>query len=72
MENYFQGGGVGAMKIIEYIEINNTKQCVSIRTKNPKNPTLLYLHGGPGDAVMPLEKGVIAINKILMAGNNGY
>ena len=42
------------MKTIEYIEINNTMQCVSICTKKPDNPILLYLHGGPGDAVMPL------------------
>ena len=42
------------MKITEYIEINNTKLCVSIRTKKPKSPILLYLHGGPGDAAMPL------------------
>jgi len=39
---------------IEYIEINNTQLCVSIRTKKLNNPILLYLHGGPGDAALPL------------------
>jgi len=43
-------------KRIEYIEINGTKLCVSIRTEKPSNPILLYLHGGPGDAALPLVK----------------
>jgi len=47
-------GEVRTIKTIEYIEINNTKLCVSIRTKKPGNPILLYLHGGPGDASIPL------------------
>jgi pimeloyl-ACP methyl ester carboxylesterase len=34
--------------------INNVKQCLSIRTNNANNPILLYLHGGPGDAALPL------------------
>jgi len=42
------------MSTIEYIEINNTQLCVSIRTKKTGNPILLYLHGGPGDAALPL------------------
>ena len=42
------------MKAIEYIEINDTKLCISIRTKKSNNPILLYLHGGPGDAALPL------------------
>ena len=42
------------IKTIEYIEINKSKQCVSICTRKPNNPILLYLHGGPGDAAMPL------------------
>ena len=43
-----------AIKAIEFIDINGTKQCISIRADNPNNPVLLYLHGGPGDAVLPL------------------
>ena len=42
------------MKAIEYIEINDTKLCISIRKKKTNNPILLYLHGGPGDAALPL------------------
>jgi len=42
------------MRSIEYIEINNTMLCVSIHTSKPGSPILLYLHGGPGDAAMPL------------------
>ena len=48
--------------MVEYIEINNTKQCISIRANNPETPILLYLHGGPGDAALPL---VIKYNKQL-------
>jgi pimeloyl-ACP methyl ester carboxylesterase len=39
---------------VEYIEINGKKQCVSIRGEKPDLPVLLYLHGGPGDAALPL------------------
>ncbi len=48
------GLGVETFKFIEYIDINNAKLCVSIRTQNESNPMLLYLHGGPGDAALPL------------------
>ena len=50
------------MNFIEYIEINGTKLCVSVRTKKLGNPILLYLHGGPGDAALPL---VLKYNKQL-------
>lgn len=50
------------MKTIEYIEINNIKQCLCIQTINADNPILLYLHGGPGDAALPL---VVKYNKQL-------
>jgi len=45
---------VKAIKTIEHIQINNSGQCVSIRSNTPHSPILLYLHGGPGDAAMPL------------------
>jgi len=41
-------------KTIEYLEINNSKQCVAVSSKKSACPILLYLHGGPGDAAMPL------------------
>ncbi len=46
----------------EFIELNNTKQCVAISHKNSANPLLLYLHGGPGDAALPL---VLKYNRAL-------
>jgi pimeloyl-ACP methyl ester carboxylesterase len=42
------------IKTVEYIEVNNKKQCLSIRANHTNNPILLYLHGGPGDAALPL------------------
>lgn len=42
------------LNIEEYIEVNNTKLYVSIRAQNKNAPILLYLHGGPGDAALPL------------------
>lgn len=42
------------VKTLEYIEINGKRQCISIRSKGENLPLLLYLHGGPGDAALPL------------------
>ena len=53
---YFTARRVRTIKTIEYIAINNTRLCVSIRTEKSGNPILLYLHGGPGDSAMPLVK----------------
>jgi len=39
---------------IEKIPLGDINQWISIRTKDIKNPILLYLHGGPGTPVMPL------------------
>lgn len=38
------------------ININGVKQYVSIQSVNKNNPVLLYLHGGPGDAALPLVR----------------
>lgn len=38
----------------EYIEIGKIKQYVSIFGVNHDLPLLLYIHGGPGDAALPL------------------
>ena len=36
------------------IPINGALQYVSIRSEKENAPLLLYLHGGPGDAALPL------------------
>lgn len=36
------------------MEINGVPQYVSIRARQADTPLLLYLHGGPGDAALPL------------------
>ena len=39
---------VGGINESRYVDINGTKQWISIYGKNRDNPVLLYLHGGPG------------------------
>jgi pimeloyl-ACP methyl ester carboxylesterase len=34
-------------------EINGIRQAMLIRTRDRNNPVLLYLHGGPGDSLIP-------------------
>lgn len=46
--------GGNMLKTLEYIEINGQRQCISIRSNDEKLPLLLYIHGGPGDAALPL------------------
>ena len=38
---------------LQAIEINGSKQWVLIRSSDPSNPILLYLHGGPGHSLIP-------------------
>ena len=38
----------------EYISVNGVELFVSIRAEKENAPILLYLHGGPGDAALPL------------------
>ena len=40
----------------EYIKLNNDTQYIHVLSKNPENPIIIYLHGGPGDAALPLVK----------------
>lgn len=42
------------ISINERININGVSQFIAIRAEGEKLPLLLYLHGGPGDAALPL------------------
>lgn len=44
------------------MDLNGVSQFVSIRAENENSPLLVYLHGGPGDAALPL---VMKYNKML-------
>lgn len=56
------GGAPMFIDVMENIEINDVMQCVSICAEKKDAPLLLYLHGGPGDAALPL---VLKYNKAL-------
>lgn len=51
-----QIGEVNILYIDEQIQIpiNGVQQYISIRSEKEQAPLLLYLHGGPGDAALPL------------------
>ena len=44
------------------MNLNGVPQFVSIRGEKKEAPLLVYLHGGPGDAALPL---VMKYNKML-------
>ena len=48
-------GKIIADSLVEktFIEIGGIKQGFLIRTENPKNPVILFLHGGPGGPELP-------------------
>ena len=45
----------GGIERLEVIRIGGIEQWVSIRGANPENPVLLYVHGGPGYVLMPMN-----------------
>ena len=44
---------VGSLVEKNFIEIGGVRQGFFIRTENPANPVLLFLHGGPGSPSLP-------------------
>lgn len=46
----------------EMVSLNGVEQFIAIRADRPNLPLLLYLHGGPGDAALPL---VLKYNRAL-------
>lgn len=43
----------GGIERLEAVSINGVDQWISIRSRDPRNPVLLVVHGGPGWVAMP-------------------
>lgn len=49
------GAAVGAIADEGFVRIGGIDQWVSVRGNNPRAPLMLYLHGGPGEAMSPFQ-----------------
>jgi proline iminopeptidase len=47
-------GGPNGLDISEMVDIRGTRQWISIRGKDRRNPVILLVHGGPGSPLSPL------------------
>ena len=45
---------IGSLAEKEFIEIGGIQQGFFIRSENPENPVILFLHGGPGSPELPM------------------
>ena len=46
----------GGLATLEQVPVNETRQWVLIRSENPANPVVLFVHGGPGAAQLTLNR----------------
>lgn len=44
----------GALAEKTFVEIGGIRQGIFIRSENPENPVILYMHGGPGTPELPM------------------
>lgn len=49
-------GEATPVSVVDTVEIRGVRQFISIRGSDIRNPLLVFLHGGPGTAVMPLSR----------------
>ena len=45
------------INVVESVQIGGIHQWIEVRGESVKNPILLFIHGGPGSAFMPVARG---------------
>ena len=46
---------IGSISEKIFIDIGGIQQGLFIRAENPNNPVILFLHGGPGSPLLPVQ-----------------